>query len=155
MKLKTRAALAAALPAAAVLIIPAGLAAFDPWRQPPLWPALLLFAAGAALITLSALELYRKGGGSLAPWVPPENLVTTGPYRWSRNPVYSGTIAALAGEALFFTSPLILLYTAAAAAGFHLRVVRYEEPELSRLYGGRWRLYTALVARWISLPWFK
>ncbi|MDC7228353.1 MAG: isoprenylcysteine carboxylmethyltransferase family protein [Spirochaetales bacterium] len=130
-------------------IIPVVLIIIDPRRQPFFWPGLLVLAAGASLLVLCIRDFYKRGGGTLAPWDAPAELVVTGPYRFCRNPMYIGVLLTIAGFALMFTSPLVLLYNIAAAVLFHLRIVKYEEPRLAQQFGNRWALYAAMTNRWL------
>ena len=66
--------------------------------------AALLVALGLAPLLESIVRFVRVGRGSLVPTVPPERLVASGLYRYVRNPMYLGVVAALAGEALLFRS---------------------------------------------------
>jgi protein-S-isoprenylcysteine O-methyltransferase Ste14 len=45
-----------------------------------------------------------EGEGTLAPWDPPRKLVVRGTYRYVRNPMISGVLGILLGEAIFFGS---------------------------------------------------
>ena len=51
-----------------------------------------------------------------APVAPPEDLVTRGPYRWVRNPMYLAVLALIAGQALLFASGTLLAYGVVVAA---------------------------------------
>ena len=79
---------------------------------------------------------------------PPQDLVTTGPYAWSRNPMYLGHLIFLAGLALLFSSWFAAAIAVAAAVWFHLRVLA-DERRLERRFGETYRDYRARVPRWI------
>jgi protein-S-isoprenylcysteine O-methyltransferase Ste14 len=61
----------------------------------------LLILAGLALFAWCTDLLARIGRGTLAPWAPTVGLVSSGPYRYMRNPMISGVAAILIGEALW------------------------------------------------------
>ena len=111
----------------------------------PGWPSLL---GGVALLLWCVREFYVAGRGTLAPWEPPRQLVTNGPYRFSRNPMYIAVIAVLLGWAALFRSRTLLIYAVAVATAVHLRVVLAEEPGARRTFGAEWEDYQARVPRW-------
>jgi protein-S-isoprenylcysteine O-methyltransferase Ste14/pimeloyl-ACP methyl ester carboxylesterase len=110
---------------------------------------LVLLVPGIALLLWCAREFYVRGRGTLAPWDPPRHIVSSGPYRVSRNPMYIGVTLVLLGWSVVFASWAHLLYAAAAALAFHLRVVFSEEPWLDRTHHSEWTRYAARVPRWI------
>src|ERR1700687_3675239 len=58
---------------------------------------------------MSRMPLFRVAGrGTLAPWAPPQRLVTTGPYRFSRNPMYIGVVTILNGWCTLWGSRTLL-----------------------------------------------
>ena len=61
---------------------------------------LLPLGAGLVLLLWCVRDFYVSGKGTLAPWAPPENLVTSGLYRYSRNPMYVAVALMLFGWAL-------------------------------------------------------
>jgi protein-S-isoprenylcysteine O-methyltransferase Ste14 len=107
-------------------------------------------ATGVVLLLACVREFYTTGRGTLAPWAPPHTLVTTGPYRISRNPMYVAVLLVLLGWALSFRSLTLAGYAGVVMIAFHLRVVLYEEPRLSRTHGDQWVLYKAQVPRWLG-----
>jgi len=80
---------------------------------------------------------------------PQGTLITSGPYRFSRNPLYlGGNVFIFFGAALFLGSPTALIATA-----LHLplmdRFIRREEAQLQRQFGDDWQIYKELVPRWV------
>jgi protein-S-isoprenylcysteine O-methyltransferase Ste14 len=107
---------------------------------------------GIALLLTCVREFYVSGRGTLAPWAPPQELVVTGPYRFSRNPMYVAVVLVLWGWALSYRSWSLALYAFAFMFVFHLRVVLFEEPWLERTHGAKWTHYQAHVSRWLGIP---
>lgn len=91
----------------------------------------------------------RHGGGGPGMETPPDRLVTTGPFAWSRNPMYLGHIIFLLGLTLTLRSWLGALVTAATAVWFQSRV-RRDERRLEERFGQPYRDYSARVGRWIG-----
>jgi protein-S-isoprenylcysteine O-methyltransferase Ste14 len=120
-------------------------------RAAALWPpGAILVVAGSALLLWCVREFYVSGKGTLAPWSPPQTLVVTGVYRFSRNPMYVAVILVLWGWAAGFQSRGLAIYALAVMLAFHLRVVFGEEPWLARRYGRQWEGYRASVPRWFG-----
>jgi protein-S-isoprenylcysteine O-methyltransferase Ste14/pimeloyl-ACP methyl ester carboxylesterase len=111
--------------------------------------ALVLLVPGITLLLWCVRDFLVAGQGTLAPWDPPRNLVSSGPYRFSRNPMYVGVSLILLGWAMAFRSSALVLYALIVMAAFHLRVLLNEEPYLARTHGRRWDDYVARVPRWL------
>jgi protein-S-isoprenylcysteine O-methyltransferase Ste14 len=90
-----------------------------------------------------------EGKGTPAPIDPPKNLVVTGPYRFTRNPMYFAITTILLGESAFFGSGTLLIYTGLCFAGFNLFIRFYEEPALRRKFGPAYEEHCRNVPRWI------
>lgn len=116
---------------------------------PGRWVGLPLLLGGFGLAIASTVLFARRGEGTPVPWDPPRRFVVTGPYRYVRNPMVLGVLLGLLGEALLFASLPILLYTAALAAFAHAWIVLREEPELEARFGDTYRVYRAMVPRWL------
>jgi protein-S-isoprenylcysteine O-methyltransferase Ste14 len=106
-------------------------------------------AAGAALYFICLWDFTFTGRGTPAVWDPPVIFVSKGLYRFVRNPMYLAIVSILAGEALYFQSPLLGLMAAGCAVGFHLFVVLYEERALKRRFGASYEGYCSEVSRWV------
>ena len=110
----------------------------------------LLMLAGYLLYRLSTAYRIKHGGGASGErWEnPPPRLVATGPYAFSRNPVYVGHVLFLIGLALLLKSPLAVLIAVGLAFSFHKRVLS-DEYRLAELFGPRYLEYKGRVKRWI------
>lgn len=111
-------------------------------------PALLLGVAGAVLYFRCVWDFAVRGSGTPAPIDPPRNLVVTGFYRWTRNPMYQGVVLLLLAEALFFRSGALLVYGVCVALVLHGVVVGYEERVLRKQFGPGFDAYFRAVPRW-------
>ena len=110
---------------------------------------LLPLLAGFVMLMWCVYEFYVSGKGTLAPWAPPRHLVTSGLYRYTRNPMYVAVVLMLLGWTLCFWSTTLATYTASVFALFHFRIVFGEEPWLARTHGKPWEEYQARVPRWL------
>ncbi|HXT16195.1 MAG TPA: isoprenylcysteine carboxylmethyltransferase family protein [Gemmatimonadaceae bacterium] len=140
---------------AAFLILPATIGLVIPWLlAPPGVPihatGIFILIAGSLLLLSCVREFYVAGRGTLAPWAPPRQVVTSGPYRFSRNPMYIGVVLVLVGWAIAFQSATLGIYAACITIAFHLRVLTYEEPWLMRTHEREWLAYRARVPRWLG-----
>ena len=107
------------------------------------------------LFVASLRRFATEGEGTLAPWDPPRRLVVRGPYRYVRNPMITGVLLVLLGEAALFGSPWILAW---AAAFFAVNAVWFplvEEPGLVQRFGREYEDYRRAVPRWLPRrhPW--
>ncbi len=118
-------------------------------RPPRLDPrGLPLLAWGYLEYRLCGAYRRPRGGGGPGPEVPPHRLVTTGPYAYSRNPMFLGHIIFLAGLAITLRSPRAALLAVGVAAWFHRRVLE-DERQLRDRFGAEYEAYTRRVDRWL------
>jgi protein-S-isoprenylcysteine O-methyltransferase Ste14 len=111
-------------------------------------PALGVFLAGVSVLLRCVWDFFSAGRGTLAPFDPPRLLVVRGLYRYTRNPMYNGVLAALLGEAWLYHSVALFEYAAMMFVLFHVVVLIYEEPILEAQFGGSYRTYRRAVPRW-------
>jgi protein-S-isoprenylcysteine O-methyltransferase Ste14 len=112
-----------------------------------------LAGAGLALLGLAfggwAFATFLKARTTPHPNHPVSALVTWGPYRVSRNPMYVGLSGFTAGLALVANTPWVL--AALPPVWFALRrvVIDREEAYLERKFGEEFRAFTARTRRWL------
>lgn len=141
------------MPGMVAFVVPVVLAPQPGPQSGAKWLGWIPLVLGTFLLLWCVRDFYVTGKGTLAPWSPPRHLVTTGLYRWSRNPMYVAVLVILSGWALWFVSWGLAVYAMAVGTAFHLRVVLYEEPWLARTHGDAWERYRERVPRWIPQPW--
>jgi protein-S-isoprenylcysteine O-methyltransferase Ste14 len=114
-----------------------------------------LVALGVALVAWTATLFARAGRGTIAPWDPTSRLVVLGPYRHVRNPMISGVLAILLGEAALAGSVPLLLWFAGVLAVNAVYLPLVEEPGLRKRFGTDYDAYRANVPRWLPRlrPW--
>ena len=120
-----------------------------PIRQASIAAGPALIAAGLGVIVLARRELARYGQPT-DPGQPTSRLVATGVFAVSRNPLYLGAVAVLAGFGLALNVPWVLV-TLPASMVVCLRVlVLPEERYLARNFGAEYAEYVASVGRWLG-----
>ncbi len=141
--------LSAVVIAASVLVLAADrLWPFElPGQLVPLaWP---LYIAGMVLILLALATFVRVAHASGAVGDAPDRLVTAGPFRYLRNPIYVGAALLLFAVAFDRQSPSFLLAALAFVAGINVYVRRVEEPRLEARFGEEYAAYKRAVPRWM------
>jgi protein-S-isoprenylcysteine O-methyltransferase Ste14 len=110
---------------------------------------------GLALFLASLRRFSTEGEGTLAPWDPPRRLVVRGPYRYVRNPMISGVIFVLFGEAALLRSAPHLTWALTFVAINAIYIPLLEEPMLADRFGEDYRRYKANVPRFLPRlkPW--
>ena len=104
---------------------------------------------GAAIVLWCVATFVAVGKGTPAPFDAPRRLVTRGPYRFVRNPIYVGAALGWAGGALVYQSWALLGYLMIFLLAAHLFVVGFEEPALRRSFGHEYNVYCGRVRRWL------
>lgn len=116
---------------------------------------LVVLAIGLVLFLSSLRRFASEGEGTLAPWDPPRRLVVRGPYRFVRNPMISGVVFVLTGEAMLLASRPHAIW-AVTFLGINLVYIPLlEEPMLRSRFGEAYREYCRHVPRILPRvrPW--
>ncbi len=155
------------LPGMVLGVIPAtllwlgGLDSFRIWQSFP-GPKLILPIVGIISISLglslmvATIRLFvTVGKGTLAPWEPTQKLVVQGVYRHVRNPMISGVILVLLGEAMLTASLPLFCWFLVAALINAAYIPLSEEPGLVKRFGEDYLIYKRNVPRWVPrwTPW--
>jgi len=123
---------------------------------PTNWPSLgvraavAVLAAGAWLaLDGAAMVSFRRAGTSMVPMNPTTALITSGPYRFTRNPMYLGMVFLYLAFAFAFGVMWALAFIPAVIVIVDRFVIAREEPYLERKFGQAYRDYKARVRRWV------
>lgn len=111
-------------------------------------PAGLLIGEGVLLIALAEIEL-NKWRTPITPRQAPRHLVQSGIFRRSRNPIYLGRLAILAGAILYWDAPLALPLLPVLLWIFETRFIEGEERRLRQRFKADYHRYTEKTRRWL------
>jgi len=105
-------------------------------------------AAGIWLVAWGYAKLIRHRTALLSS-SPTTHLVTSGPYRFTRNPVYLGYTLAMLGVGLFLGNYWMAVIAALTAAVTHAWIIRSEEKHLLARFGFEFECYCRRTRAWI------
>lgn len=111
------------------------------------WVGVALLLLGAALNVWGALSM-RGAGTNISPLLPATALVTSGPFRFSRNPLYLAGSILLLGLALALNNLWGMLALIPLSVVMHYGVILREERYLEEKFGERYRRYRLTVRRY-------
>lgn len=108
----------------------------------------LVAGLGAALLTWTLVTcwLHRT---TVNPYKAATRLCTTGPFRYSRNPIYLGDWFILVGASMILATWWPLLFAPLVWLLLHYGVIRHEEAHLAARFGDSYLAYQARVRRWL------
>jgi protein-S-isoprenylcysteine O-methyltransferase Ste14 len=126
------------------------------WIWPrPLLSGAALAAVGSAVVAASLLLLgaavrrFRAAGTPVPARKPTTAIVRTGPYRFSRNPIYLAFSMLQLGIAIWVNSWWLVATLAGAIVLIHYVVIPREERYLEARFGDEYRDYRTSVRRWL------
>ncbi len=109
---------------------------------------LVLIGAGI-LIAISVLRRFKRAVTNLDVRKPTTAIVTTGPFRYSRNPAYVALSLLYAGIGIAADSPWVLGLLIPVLVVMHFGVILREERYLERKFGEDYLRYKHSVRRWL------
>ena len=121
----------------------------------PFLPATLAVALGVPLVAVAialfsySVVQFRAAGTPVPARKPTTVIVRTGPYHFSRNPIYLAFSLFQLGIAISVNSVWLLATLVGAVALIHYVVIPREEQYLERKFGAQYLDYKAAVRRWL------
>ena len=126
------------------------------WLWPnPLLPEALRYTLGGTLfalgffLTLASIRRFKAAGTNFDTQKPATAILSDGPYRISRNPIYVGLTAAYAGIGIALDAPWVWVLLIPTLVIMHYGVILREERYLERKFGKEYLDYKSSVRRWI------
>ena len=119
---------------------------FLPAALPASWLGAIVFAL---VLVAWAIPTITRAGSNVPTSLPTTTIVETGPYRFTRNPIYLGMLLGLIGLAIAFNSLWLLMTLVPFALVIRYCVITREEAYLERKFGDVYRRYRARVRRWL------
>jgi protein-S-isoprenylcysteine O-methyltransferase Ste14 len=121
-----------------------------PWFSSELIKVLGAALAIAALsLDVATFATFRKHKTTIMPNQAATNLITTGPFAWSRNPIYVANTALVMGAGLYFGNLWLVGLAFVAALITQKLAIEREEKHLAAKFGAAWKTYAERVRRWL------
>ena len=134
------------------ILMMTGLHFFVPTRTIVVAPynylGVLIIVVGVGMAAWGA-RTFKRVGTPIKPFEPSSELVTHGPYRYTRNPMYLGMVSVLCGVAVLLGSGLPVVVVPAFVWFIQHNFIRLEEADLERTFGSRFVEYRKNVRRWL------
>src|SRR6266436_4490506 len=121
---------------------------FLPADLPAGWLGTMVFVLALGLIAWAIITITRAAS-NVPTNLPTTTIVESGPYRFTRNPIYLGMFLGLIGLAIAFDNLWLLTMLVPFALVIRYGVVAREEAYLERKFGDAYRQYRARVRRWL------
>ena len=102
-----------------------------------------------AYLNLHTDRLYKKAGTTVKPHQKPTELITNGPFRLSRHPMYLGMASILLGAAMIVGSLIAFIWPIIFILIMEKLFIKEEEKNMAEIFGKRYETYRAKVRRWI------
>ncbi|MGD2163525.1 MAG: isoprenylcysteine carboxylmethyltransferase family protein [Anaerolineales bacterium] len=125
-------------------VVPVGYFIPQPWNLVGLVPLAL-----GVWLNLSADRSFKQAKTTVKPFEESAALVTTGAFRYTRNPMYLGFTVILLGEAILLRSLTPFIAVVAFPILVYQVFIKAEERKLAEKFGDEWGRYQTNVRRWI------
>jgi protein-S-isoprenylcysteine O-methyltransferase Ste14 len=121
------------------------------WQLPYRQITALLFVVAGGVVAVLGVVAFRRARTTVNPTKPQStsSLVSSGIYRFSRNPMYLGFVLALVGVAALLSNAVSLVFIPAFVLYMNRFQIKPEERTLSAMFGQEFTAYTQRVRRWI------
>ncbi len=121
---------------------PSGNIASSAW---PGWPCCI----AGVLLDLWAMATMWRAKTNILPHKGADTLLTSGPFRFTRNPIYLGNTIAMLSLSAFLDNGWFLALGLGAAIAVQHFAIRREEAHLAARFGQEWSAYSARAPRWL------
>jgi protein-S-isoprenylcysteine O-methyltransferase Ste14 len=108
----------------------------------------VLAALGCALMG-SAIGLFRRSGQDPAPWVSTPEVIATGVYKLTRNPMYLGMGLLQTGIGVALSNGWVVAFVPLTWLAIYFLAIRHEEAYLEQKFGSVYSDYKRSVRRWL------
>jgi protein-S-isoprenylcysteine O-methyltransferase Ste14 len=125
------------------------LSAYDLPAPGRYWVGGLIAAAAVLILGVLPIQQFKRSGQDVTPWTPTPEIVVSGPYQFTRNPMYLMMVLFCVGFAVILSDVWILILTPVCAWLIFLLAIRHEEVYLEEKFGDSYRAYKNRVRRWI------
>lgn len=103
----------------------------------------------ALWLVATAMRSFKREGTNVIPTQPALRIVTSGPYRFTRNPMYLGMVLVLLGLSLIFSLEWGVILTPVLWLAFDRLIVVREEAYLRRKFGATYEALLSRTRRWL------
>lgn len=116
---------------------------------------IIRFVLGASMIgmglgvILYCARLFKKTETAIEPWKKTSHIIASGPYKWSRNPIYLSFVVIGLGFAFALDNLWIAVMQVPLVAIITVVVIRKEERYLQQKFGISYQAYKSEVRRWV------
>ena len=117
--------------------------------SPPFTYSGFLIIGFGFVMALWSRSLFLKNSTTLQLYEEPTSLVTSGPFRLSRNPIYLGMASILLGVTVVQGTLVALAFPVIFVMVIEFFIIPGEEQNLEKIFGERYREYKKNVRRWI------
>ena len=100
-------------------------------------------------LDLWAMVVMWRARTNILPNRGADSLINSGPFRFTRNPIYLGNTVVMLGVSFYFDNGWFLLLGLVAAILVHHLAIRREEIHLAKRFGDEWRNYSTRTPRWL------
>jgi protein-S-isoprenylcysteine O-methyltransferase Ste14 len=115
------------------------------WSQ---WAGWVLLLA-PLLLAASAARTFQRKHTPVNPLGDVTTIVASGPFRYTRNPMYLSLMVSYIGGTFAFRLPWAIALLVPVFLALHFGVIRLEEQHLEATFGEPYRQYRSRVRRWL------
>lgn len=117
--------------------------------HPPLSYSGYILVIFGVTLNLWTDRLFKENETSVKPSLTPDVLLTSGPFRLTRHPMYLGMFSVLLGVAVVQGTAASFILPAIFAVLMGILFIPMEEENLERIFGEEYRVYASRVRKWV------